>query len=186
MHRACKHLGNRPPFDDPAGEHNGHVVTILSNDSEIMGNDQRCCALGPYELPQQVQHLCLHRHIQPGGRFVGYHQLRLVHQGHGNHHALRHAARQLMRISAVTRLRIWNAHSAQDLNGALACSRGRQLAVRPYQSHQLVAHTGHRLQSGPGILGHKTNLGAAYLVECRTPQAQQINTFKKDFSCHLC
>ena len=97
-----------------------------------MGNDQRCCVLRPYELPQQVKHLCLHRHIQPGGRFVGNHQLRLVHQGHGNHHALRHAARQLVRICAVTRLRIRNAHRTQDLNGALTRGQCCQLAMRPY------------------------------------------------------
>ncbi|KAG1362878.1 hypothetical protein G6F61_014085 [Rhizopus arrhizus] len=45
--------------------------------------------------------LRLDGHVQRGGRFVGDQQARLARQGHRDHHALAHAARQFTRQGAT-------------------------------------------------------------------------------------
>ena len=46
---------------------------------------------------EQLEHLRLHRDVERGGRLVGDQDLRLAEQRHGDHHALPHAARELVR-----------------------------------------------------------------------------------------
>ena len=51
-------------------------------------------------LPQHPylgQDLRLNRYVERGGGLVGNHQIGLVQHGNGNHHALPHAARELVR-----------------------------------------------------------------------------------------
>ena len=50
------------------------------------------------QLAQQVEDLRLDRHVERGRRLVGDQQLRLAGQRHGDHHALAHAAGELVRI----------------------------------------------------------------------------------------
>ena len=55
------------------------------------------------QLLDQLQNLRLDRDVQRGRRLVGDHELRVAGQGHGDHHALAHAARQLVGILAARR-----------------------------------------------------------------------------------
>ena len=50
------------------------------------------------QLAQQVEDLRLNGHVERRGRLVGDQQLRLRRERHGDHHALAHAARELVRI----------------------------------------------------------------------------------------
>ena len=51
-----------------------------------------------HELVEDAQHLELHRHVERRGRLVGDQQVGLGDQHHGDHRALAHAARDLVRI----------------------------------------------------------------------------------------
>jgi hypothetical protein len=55
----------------------------------------------------EVEDLRLHRHVERRGRLVGDEQLGVVAQRHRDHHALAHAARELVRVGvgAPARLR---------------------------------------------------------------------------------
>ena len=50
------------------------------------------------ERAHQVENLGLDRHVERGGRLVGDEQLRVAGERHGDHHALAHAAGELVRI----------------------------------------------------------------------------------------
>ena len=63
-----------------------------------------------HEIVEDAQHFVLHRHVERGGRLVGDQQVGLGDQHHGDHHALAHAARELVRIEAVDQLRIADLH----------------------------------------------------------------------------
>jgi hypothetical protein len=66
----------------------------------------------------QLQDLGLDGDVQRGGRFVGDQQLRLAGQRHGDHHALAHAAGQLVRVFVEALLGRRDAHLPQHLDGA--------------------------------------------------------------------
>ena len=67
---------------------------------------------------QQVEDLRLHGHVQRRGRLVGDQHGRIAGQRDGDHHALAHAARHLVRIIIHAPLRRGYAHRAQHLDGA--------------------------------------------------------------------
>ena len=87
-----------------------------------------------------------------------------------------------MRVSAVTRLRIRNAHGLQNGDGLLTRRLFGQAAVRLNQPYQLVANARDRLQRSSGVLGHKADAGAAHFVERRALQGQQVHALEHDLT----
>ena len=95
-----KDFSHRARFDDASLLHHADIVGELTNDAEIMGDEEKRHAHALLLLLEQLQYLRLHRHIERGCRLIGNEQFRAVRQSHCNHHALTLAARQLMRIGA--------------------------------------------------------------------------------------
>ena len=104
---------------------------VVRDDAEIVGDQQdRGAGLAP-ELAQQVENARRDRDVEAGGRLVGDQQLRRGGERHGDHHALAHAAGELVRVLPRAPLRLGNADQRQHLDGALAGSRpstGRRAA----------------------------------------------------------
>ena len=68
----------------------------------------------------QIEDLRLDRDVERGRRLVGDQQLRVAGERHRDHHALPHAARELVRIVVEALLRRGNAHLRSISIGALA------------------------------------------------------------------
>ena len=68
------------------------------------------------ELAQQREDLRLHRHVERRGRLVGDQQFGIAGQRHGDHGALAHAARQLVRILAQAARHVVHAHLLEQLS----------------------------------------------------------------------
>ena len=66
--------------------------------STIAMNRSRCCGV------EQVEDLRLHRDVERGGRLVGEQQLRAARERDRDHHALAHAAGELVRVLAQAAL----------------------------------------------------------------------------------
>ena len=109
-----QHLLGFAAFHHPAGVHNVHPAAHLADDAQVVGNQQHGGAHLPVHVPDELHNLGLDGHIQRGGGLVGDEQLRLVHQGHGNHHTLAHAAGEPVGILVVQALHIGQAHLAHD------------------------------------------------------------------------
>ena len=77
-------------------------------------------AAARHELVEDRQHLHLHGDVEGRGRLVGDQQVGLGGQHHRDHHALAHAARDLVRIDGVDPLRVADAHRLQHLQGPAA------------------------------------------------------------------
>ena len=86
------------PFDDPPGIHDHDLVAQLGDDAEIVGDEQDGQAEVALQRSQQVEDLRLNGDVERGRRFIGDEQLRAADEGHGNHHPLAQAARELVRI----------------------------------------------------------------------------------------
>jgi hypothetical protein len=70
------------------------------------------------QLLHEVEDLRLRRHVERRRRLVGDEQGRLGDQRHGDHGALPEAARQLERIGHERALRVGEADTGEDLDGA--------------------------------------------------------------------
>ena len=69
---------------------------------------------------QQLEDLRLHRDVERGRRLVGDQQLRVVDERHRDHHALAHAAGELVRVAARARRGVGDADEVEQLERALA------------------------------------------------------------------
>ena len=122
----------------------------------------------------QRQNLRLNRHIQRGGGFVGNQHARLADHGHGNHHALAHAARELVRVlvqALACRGHFNLLQRAQRLR--TGCS-GVQAQVQAHRLGDLLAHRQHRVQAGHGFLKNHGDLVAAQLAHVLVAHLQHV------------
>ena len=120
-----------PCFDDAAGVHHRDAIRRLGDDAEIVRDQQQRQIELALHLAQQLEDLRLHRHVERGGRLVGDDQRRSARQRDRDHHALPHAARELVRVVVDALVRIgdaapraaarWRARRASD-RGARPCT----------------------------------------------------------------
>ncbi len=75
------------------------------------------------EFAHQVDDLGLHGDVERGGRLVGDQQIRPAGERNGDHHALAHAAGELVRVVFTPPLGRRNAHTRQHLDRSWLASR---------------------------------------------------------------
>ena len=92
--------------------------------------------LARLQLAHQVEDLRLDGDVERGGRLVGDQQSRIAGQRHRDHHALAHAAGELVRIFVDAPLGRGDADAPQQLDGALARLRRRAAAMA--QQHSMI------------------------------------------------
>ena len=98
MGRAGEELVHRRDLDDLAGIHRGDAVGDRGDDAEVVGDEDHRHAVGRLELGEEREHLGLDGHVERRRRLVGEQQLRPAGERHRDHHALPHAARELVRV----------------------------------------------------------------------------------------
>ena len=114
MFRRMNHVAHAAHLDDAAGVHHRHAVRRLGDHPHVVRDQHhRGAALGGEALEQRDD-LRLDRHIERGGRLVGDQQARLGGERERDHHALAHAAGELVRIVVVARLRARDADFAEQ------------------------------------------------------------------------
>ena len=114
------------------------------------------------QLAHQVEDLRLDRHVERGGRLVGDQQLRVAGQRHRDHHALPHAAGQLVRILRDAPLRLGDADQAQHLDRArVAPPRASSPLMQRQRLGDLPADGQHRVERGHRLLEDHRDLVAA-------------------------
>ena len=102
------------------GIHHGDPVRGLGDHAHVVGDQHDGRAVLAAEALQQRDDLRLHRDVERRRRLVGDDELRLGAQGQRDHHALAHAAGELVRIAVDAPLRRRNADLGQKFDGALA------------------------------------------------------------------
>ena len=135
--RVVEELPSRRALDDAAGVHDNDLVCDLRDDAQVVRDqDDRGVEL-VLELVDQLDDLRLDRHVERRRRLVGDQQIRLIGQGHGDHHALALASGELMRVGPQTALGLGQADQAQQLDRARTrgarseCSRNDAVIAPP-------------------------------------------------------
>jgi hypothetical protein len=103
--------------------HHHHLVADLRHDPEIVSDEDDG---GAGLLPQpahEPEDLGLDRDVERRGGLVGDEEMWVERERHGDHHALAHAARELVGIFVESCLRGRDAHAAQHVDGSDAASR---------------------------------------------------------------
>ena len=162
--RRCKHVARLALFHLVAAVHHQHAVGHFGHHAHVVGDEDHAHVHLVLQLANELQDLRLNGYVQRGGGLVGNEQLRLAGQRHRNHHALAHAARQLVRKAVEHVARFRNAHQVQH---------AQRLGTRCGAVHALVVADGlcnlltrreHGVQRRHGLLEDHGHIGAAHIA----------------------
>ena len=164
MARPLHHVAHRADLDDAAGIHDRHAVGGLGDHAHVVRDQHDGRAALTAQPLEQLDDLRLDRHVERRGRLVGDQQLGLGAQGQRQHHALAHAARELVRVAVDARPRALDADLLQQRDGPLARLGLRDRLVRADRLDDLVADPVKRVEAGQRVLEHHADAGAAHLA----------------------
>jgi len=148
-------------FDHPASVHHQDTVTKCGDQAQVVRDKNQPHAALAHQPVQNGQHLQLHGDIERRRGFVGNQQLGVGDQHHGDHGALAHAARDLMRVQPEHPGRVVDLHRLQRRQCSLARFAARHPAVRTQRLNDLVANGHDRVERKLGVLQHHGNAPAA-------------------------
>jgi hypothetical protein len=101
---------DRADLHHAAGVHDRHPVGEPGDDAEVVRDEDDRRAGDLARGPQHFEHLRLDGHVERGGGLVGQDHVGVVRDCHGDHDALAHAARELVREGARALARARDAH----------------------------------------------------------------------------
>ena len=134
------------------------------------------------EFLQQREYLCLHGHVERGRRFIGDDEPRPTSERHGDHHALTHAAGEVVRIVSQPAHRIGNRDLGQQLSCLFEGIRPSSVAVLDNRFGDLLADGEHRIQRRHGFLEDHCHAIAAYCAHVSFIEFEQITILENDLA----
>ena len=162
-----KQLASRRLLDLAARVHDDDVLGHLGDDAQIVRDEHDRRADAALELAHQIEDLRLHGDVERGGRLVGDQQLGIAGERHGDHDALAHAARHLVRILVDAPLRLGDADQRQHLDGALLGRRAVEALVQPQASRAIWRPT--------VSTGLSDVIGSWKIIEMSLPRMSRIS-----------
>jgi hypothetical protein len=183
--RLLEGLAHPADFHDFAGVHHCEPVAGIGHDAEVVRDQQHRHRQPLAQVHDEIEHLRLDGDIERGGGLVRDQQLGLAGERAGDHHALRHAAGELVRVVGEAAARVGYADQRQQLGGALSgCALGESSALLlfmgPYCVHQLAPYGVHRRQRRHRLLEHHAGAAAAHLAHLRLAEAYQLGAGEPD------
>ena len=100
-------LGGRGLFHDAAVLHDGDVIRDLTDDGQIVRDEEHGEGVSEAKFAQQREDLRLDGDVERGGGFVCDEELRAVDEGHRDEDALALASRELVRVVADAAFGVW-------------------------------------------------------------------------------
>ena len=133
-------------------------------------------------LLQQVEDLCLNRHVERRRRLVGDDQRGIVRDGHRDHHALAHAAGEFVRERRDAPARVRNADQREQLDRTIARGRRADVVVHTDRLDDLVADGVDRRQRRQRVLKDHRDAPAAQTRQFLVRQPDELPAFETDGS----
>ena len=164
----------------PAAVHHRHLVDHLRDDAEVVRDQQDRHPEPLAQLLHQLEDLRLHGHVERRRRLVRDQELRVAGERHRDHHALAHAARELVRIVVDALLRRRDPDELQHLDRP---RHGVLLAEPLMQLHRLgdlIADGEDRVQRRHGLLEDHRDVVAADLLELPLLEHGEITALEED------
>ena len=172
--RLVEDRAHRPSLDDAGGVHHDHVVRRLRDDAEVVRDHDHGGAEIVLDPLEQGEDLRLRRHVERRRRLVGDDQVGVVDERHRDHHALAHAARELVRVVVDPALGAGDPDGLQQLEGAGVRLFVRHVVVQHHRLRQLASDLVHRVQRRHGVLEDHRDLVAANRAQTARRGLQEI------------
>jgi hypothetical protein len=137
------------------------------------------------QLRQHLEDLRLDGDVERGRRLVGDEDVGTVCDGHGDHHALAHAARQLVRVGARPTVRLRDGDHLEQLENLRSRRAPADAVVRAQDARELVLDGEHRVQRRHRVLeDHRHVLPADALQDVRVG-ADELGAAVADRPAHV-
>ncbi len=164
----------RAGFDLVAAVHHEHAVGHLGHHAHVVGDEEHAHLHLGLQFADELEDLRLDGHVERGGRLVGDQQRWLARQCHRDHHALAHAARELVREAVEHVLRFGDAHQFEHAQ-RLGARGGTVLVLMDRDGlGDLVAGGEHGVQRGHRLLEDHRDVGAADAAHRGVGRARQV------------
>jgi hypothetical protein len=174
VQRAVEQVDHVGLFHLLAGVHHHHAVAALGHHAQVVRDHHHAHAQLLLQALDELEDLRLDGHVQRGGRLVGDQHLGVAGQGQRDHHALAHAAGELVRVLVHAALGLGDLHHAQHFHGALHRIGAAGLLVQLHRLGDLPAHGEHRVQRGHRLLEDHGDAVAANLAHLALAQLHQV------------
>ena len=174
MARPVEQLADRSRFDDGPGIHDVDAIAEAGDHAEVVADpDHRRAALARQAL-HQVDDLRLDGDVERRRRLVGDQQARIAGERDGDHHALAHAAGELVGVGAEPLAGHRYAHGFEQLDRPPSRRGAGELLMAVQHLGQLAADGEHRIERAHRILEDHGHACAADLARLRFAQRQEI------------
>ena len=165
-----------------AAIHDDYVVRHLVDDAQIVRDEDDGRAVVALQIVHQAQNLCLDGHVERGGGLVGNQDPGLAGQRHGDHHALAHAAGELVRILQQHGLRVGDLHGIEHFQRLFFRLLFVQFLMDDERLAKLPLDGKDRVQAGHRLLKDDGNLVAANFVHLLLGELGQIAPLEQDLA----
>ena len=149
-----------------------------------MRDEEHRHAVLDLQLLDEGQDLRLDRHVERRRRLVGDEEARAAGQRHGDHDALEHAARQLVRIVAIAARGRRDAHPVHQSDRLAPRLRAPEPAVPHDRLGDLVARLEDRVEARHRLLEDHRDLVAAHLLHLAFRQREEVAPAHDDLPSH--
>ncbi len=178
MRRPAENRAHRSGFDDASGIHDGDAIGGFGDDAEVVRDEQQRQVERRLHLAQQVENLRLNRDIERRRGLVGDDERRPTRERDGDHHALAHAARKLVRVVRNSGFGIDDSHGAEELDRLCVRFASRGASVDQQRLGDLIADAEHRVERRHRLLEDQRDLRAAHRLHVAIAERQQIASFE--------
>ena len=165
---------------DPSGVHHGHPVGPARDHAEVVRNQDDRHAKAEPQVVDELKDLLLDGYVERRGRLVCDQQLRLAGQRHRDHHALTHAAGELVRVLLDPLPDARDADQVEHLGGAVHRLLLGHLAVQANDLGDLLADRHRRVQRGQRVLEDHADLVAADVAHALLRERAQFLAIELD------
>ncbi len=141
--------------------HDRDPVRAPGDHAEVVRDHDHRHAEPPPQVVDQLEDLLLDCHVERGRGLVGDQQLRIARQGHRDHHALPHAAGELVRVLVDPFPRPRHAHQVENLDGPVERLLLADVPVQQHRLGDLVADGVGGVQRGQRVLEDHADIVAA-------------------------
>ena len=152
------------------------------DDAQVVGDEDDAHLVLVAQLVDEVEDLHLRRHVESRRRFVGDQDARLAYEGHSDHDALTHTARELVRVVVDDHLGARHTHTFKDLDGPFESFLLGELLVNAQRLAHLKADLHGRVQGCERILEDHADLRAAQLALLLQRKLRQVLSVQNDLA----